>query len=205
MEKERTLSKRETERKLLFDAKAAQLTAEGYTQEPLTMGIVKANILSLFLPLPFIALMALLWMRSGQELYFAFEVILLCPLLIVLTVLHELIHGFVWGLFCKSHWKDIEFGIIWKMLTPYCTCGGALTKAQYIAGSFMPTLVLGLGLGVLSVFIGNVLLFLAAEIMILGGGGDLIVIAKLLLFPTKGRTCLFFDHPTELGLVVFYK
>ena len=113
--------------------------------------------------------------------------------------------GITWGIFAENHWKDIEFGIIWKMLTPYCTCKSALTKLQYVIGGLMPTLILGFGLGLVAIIIGNMLLFLLAELMIFGGGGDFLIAGKLLLFRTKYKDCIYMDHPTECGLVAFYR
>ena len=144
----------------------------------------------------------------GNGKYQEFNIIdigLLFVLMIVLMVIHELIHGITWGIFAENHWKDIEFGIIWKMLTPYCTCKSALTKLQYVIGGLMPTLILGFGLGLVAIIIGNMLLFLLAELMIFGGGGDFLIAGKLLLFRTKYKDCIYMDHPTECGLVAFYR
>ena len=46
----------------------------------------------------------------------------------ILIVVHELIHGFTWGMFAQSKLKAISFGFIWQYLTPYCTCKEPLKK-----------------------------------------------------------------------------
>ena len=125
--------------------------------------------------------------------------------MLALLVLHEAIHGIVWGVFAENHRKDIEFGVIWSMLTPYCTCKSALTRPQYILGSLMPTLLLGFGLGAAAVAAGNLLLFFLAEVMVFGGGGDFLIVGKLLAFRTNHKNCIYMDHPTECGLVAFCK
>ena len=93
-----------------------------------------------------------------------------------LIVLHELIHGITWSLFTENRMKDIEFGVMWKYLTPYCTCRKSLKRGQYITGTLMPTIVLG---------------FIPAIASIISG--------------RQSRDTLFHDHPYEAGLVVFDK
>lgn len=68
------------------------------------------------------------------------------PFTLMLTVVHELIHGITWGIFAEKHFQSINFGVIWKMLTLYCHCSVPLKKWQYVLGAAMPTLVLGAGL-----------------------------------------------------------
>lgn len=42
--------------------------------------------------------------------------------MIIGIVVHELIHGITWACYAPSGWKSISFGVMWKMLTPYCRC-----------------------------------------------------------------------------------
>ena len=58
-------------------------------------------------------------------------------------ILHELIHGLTFLLFCKNGFKSIEFGIMWKYLAPYCHCKEPLPVRPYIIGALMPAIVLG--------------------------------------------------------------
>ena len=39
--------------------------------------------------------------------------------------------------------------------------------------------------------------------MIFSGGGDGLIILKLLLHRTKGKTVVYYDHPYECGVVAF--
>jgi hypothetical protein len=41
--------------------------------------------------------------------------------------------------------------------------------------------------------------------MIFGGGGDFLIILKMLLYRSGGKEAVFYDHPTECGFVVFEK
>lgn len=203
MTEDRKLTKQEQARKENFEIIEKQLINEGYTRQDLTVGIVKANVLALVIMLPFIILMIVVAAVAGAKFdqgdlslgYLIFAVILF--------VVHELIHGITWSIFCKKHWKSIEFGFIWQMLTPYCCCKEPLKKWQYLIGSFMPTIILGFIMGGLAIAIGNLSLFLVALFMILGGGGDFLVSGKLIMF--KEKNSLIFDHPYECGSVVFYK
>lgn len=207
MAEERKLTAQEQARKENFEKIEKQLISEGYTRKDLTVGVVKANILSIVIMLPFMFLMAVVAAVAGAGFnkdsvdgalglgYLVFAV--------VLFVVHELIHGITWSAFCKNHWKSIDFGFIWQMLTPYCCCKEPLKKWQYLIGSFMPTIILGFIMGGVAIALGNLPLFVVAEFMILGGGGDFLVSGKLIMFRKKGS--MIFDHPYECGSVVFYK
>lgn len=203
--KERTLTAAEQRRKERFEGLKADLEREGYAAHELTMGVVQANVMAILVMLPFVAVIviAYLWVNGdlGADLTLP-ELFLLAVLLIVLTVIHELIHGLVWGSCAPSHFKAIEFGMIWSMLTPYCTCAEPMKKGQYLLGSAMPTLVVGLGLGAAAVCTGQCILLYSALLMTLGGGGDFCIILKLLRYHPKGET-VYCDHPYELGLVTF--
>ena len=208
MKKERILTEREKQRKQAFEEKAEKLISEGYTREDLVVGVVRANIYAVVIMAPFAAVLAWLWVAAGSggaRLLSLFELGAFLVLMLALLVLHEAIHGIVWGVFAENHRKDIEFGVIWSMLTPYCTCKSALTRPQYILGSLMPTLLLGFGLGAAAVAAGNLLLFFLAEVMVFGGGGDFLIVGKLLAFRTNHKNCIYMDHPTECGLVAFCK
>ncbi len=131
------------------------------------------------------------------------ETLLLFPVLLVLIVLHEGIHGLTWGCFAPSRLRAIEFGVIWKALMPYCTCAEPLTKRQYLLGCLMPTLVLGFGLSAAAAALGSPCLFSLSAIMILSGGGDVLIAWKLLLHRAPDAEVRYLDHPYECGLVAF--
>ena len=127
------------------------------------------------------------------------------PFTLMLTVVHELIHGITWGIFAEKHFQSINFGVIWKMLTPYCHCSVPLKKWQYVLGAAMPTLVLGAGLGVVAMMTGNLVCLYLAEFMALGGGGDFLIIMKILRYHSDKEDQVYYDHPYECGVVVFEK
>ena len=204
--KERKLTKKELERKELFEKRCLKLEQEGFKSKHLTIGVVKANILAIFVMIPFILFFCWLYNIVNLEIDTTIPSawgVLFFPILIVLIVVHEGIHGITWGIFAKDHFKSIEFGIIWKMLTPYCTCKDVLKKWQYMLGSAMPTIILGGGMALISIFLNHYILFLLSLLMVLSGGGDFLVILMILFHKGTGKCVLYCDHPYELGVVVF--
>ena len=77
-----------------------------------------------------------------------------------------------------------------------------MRRGPYLLGSAMPTLVLGFGLGAVSVFTGVDLLLYLSVMMIFGGGGDFCIMLKLLAYRPRGEV-VYCDHPYEVGLVAF--
>lgn len=206
--KERKLTEAELKRKAGFEKLSADMEAEGFRRTDLTVGIVKANLLSFAVMLPFVIISALVFFYfnpvGGLDSTFTFlRYFVLLAGIIVLAVVHEGIHGLTWGAFAKNHFKAIRFGIVWKMLTPYCACAEPLKKHQYLLGSMMPTLVIGTGLTAIGTALGSWVVEALALIMIFGGGGDFIIIMKMLTYKSGGGETLFYDHPYECGVVAF--
>ena len=190
---ERVLNEAEQRRLERYKVKCEELESEGYTKTDLTISVAKANVGALYgliMTVPFIVIYILRYNGAdfGRSRISASSGITVLALLLLLTVVHELIHGVTWSRFTKNGFKDIEFGVIWKYITPYCTCSQPLTKWEYIIGC-LTTDILFLAAGVL---------------MTIAAGGD-ILIAKMILGNKASKTALYLDHPTEIGLVVFQK
>ncbi len=207
MEKERKLTQAEARRKERFEKISDDLIGEGFMRQDLIIDIVKANIGALVVMMPFIIVMGVLYytanMHKSIGSFSLSSYMMFLGLFLFLIIAHELIHGITWSIFTPNHMKDIEFGVIWSAVTPYCTCGQPLSKKQFIIGAAMPTLILGFGLGIVSIVTGQFMMFLLAEALILGGGGDFLIIIKLLRFNSDRKEQLYYDHPYECGLVVF--
>lgn len=203
---ERRLTPQEQRRKERFLRLSEAMAAQGWRQRDLTVSILAANLWGLVLTLPLAVLAGFLYCQWNPLPVPAFsmaETLLLFPVLLVLIVLHEGIHGLTWGCFAPSRLRAIEFGVIWKALTPYCTCAEPLTKRQYLLGGLMPTLVLGFGLSAAAAALGSPCLFYLSAIMILSGGGDVLIAWKLLLHRAPDAEVRYLDHPYECGLVAF--
>lgn len=214
MQPSHNLTPAESRRRDAFEKTSASLAEQGFERTDLVVGVVKANVMAVVIMLPLVVLLAVCFCMAnpGSPVLPDTEVDVTVPwlalvalfaLLLILTVAHEAIHGLVWGLCAPERFKAIEFGVIWKMITPYCTCSAPLNRWQYVVGGAMPTIVLGIVPAVIAIAIDSPFLMALALLMILGGGGDALVILKILRFPTKGRTVVFHDHPYECGVVAF--
>lgn len=206
--KERVLTPAEQARKEKYLAVSQALAQDGYEKKELTVGVVAANVAGIFIMLPFILAVVVLFAVLAPETEFVvlpYSTLLLLVAFLVLSMVHEAIHGLVWGLCSPGGFGSIAFGIIWKALTPYCTCGEPLKKWQYILGALMPTLVLGFVLAAVATALSSYWLQWLAVLMIFGGGGDFLIVAKMLFHRSRGREVLCYDHPYECGVVVFEK
>lgn len=207
-ENEKKLTEKEKIRLEKFEAKAKELQEQGYTMKFLTISPLKANLGSLAVTLPFV-IIYFVWylMVVGTENLFNYNLTTMLIAILffaVLIVVHELIHGITWKLFVKDR-TAIEFGFNAAALAPYCTCSLPLKKSQYIIGALMPTLILGFALGAVAIYAGNGILFAEACFMFIGGGGDFLMVINLLKNKVDTKDILYYDHPTEIGSVVFYR
>lgn len=206
-EQNRKLSEAEQRRLERFERVRADLIAQGYRCTELTVGIVSANVISLLVGIPIAALGFVLFMKvnAGRSMWELVDIngLVLLVALLVLTVVHEAIHGLVWSLFAENHFHDIEFGFMKEYLTPYCTCDCPLSRGHYILGALGPLVFLGLIPTIAAIFMGSMTLLEIGLIMILAAGGDVMIVAMLLLHGSSAGECLVHDHPTQAGSVVF--
>lgn len=209
-EKNRKLSEKEQRRLAAFEATCEQYLQQGYKKTDLTIGIVRANLVTLLIAIPVVAVGLLLfaWKNPMATLTpVPQRALLFLVLILVLIVVHELIHGITWSLFTKRHFKDIEFGFMKEYFTPYCTCLVPLSKKHYILGALMPGILLGVVPTALGILLGSPLLFWTGLIMLLSAGGDIMIVMKLLAFKKQNESTevLIYDHPTQAGSVIFEK
>ncbi len=207
---ERQLTPAEQKRKEQFALVCEEMERQGYQKTDLTIGVVKANLLALVVMLPFAVLfgavvLSRVPLRSMAESISSWDFLVFLLVMLLLTAVHEGIHGFTWAMFAEGRWKAILFGVIWKALTPYYTCAQPMKRGQYILGAAMPTLVLGIGLTAAAALTGIFWVFILAISMIFGGGGDFAIILKMLLHRQSGKNAVYYDHPYECGVVVFEK
>ena len=204
--KTRELTKAEKQRKEFFEAESEKLVAQGYERNDLTFGVVEANVwaivVTLPLIIPFLLAYRVMWGKEWTVLpWWGYFVGML--FFIAFIVVHELIHGAVFACFAKDGVRSVAFGVIWSMLTPYCTCRESLKRKHYMLAILAPTVVLGILPAAVALAIGSRWILYLGILMILGGGGDIMCAIKLGTYRTKGKECLFFDHPYEVGLAVF--
>lgn len=203
----RPLSAAEQRRLTRFQETAAMLSEQGYRRTDLTIGIVKVNIFTLLAGLPIFAIGVVLFLLKNparkMTLGSPWSGVLFLVCMLVLIVVHEGLHGIAWGLFAEHHRQDIEFGFMKEYLTPYCTCLVPLTKGSYVFGALMPLLVLGVIPTILAVFTGSFFLLVVGLTMVLGAGGDIMIVLRILRHRSTASEALYYDHPTQAGVVVF--
>lgn len=211
-EAKRPLTPAEQARKAAFEATQASLAAEGYRPHDLTIGMIYANVMTLAIGLPVVFLLGFLFFRlhglsaiaAGGIASSLGNLLLYLLALMAFTCLHELIHGLFWGLCAKGGFRAVSFGFMAQYLTPYCTCKEPLPRWAYVTGALAPTLLLGALPCLLALCLGSWPLFLLSALMLLGGGGDMLIIGKLLAFRCPKDT-IFLDHPYQGGLVAFVR
>ena len=190
---------------------------DGYKKELLTFDLMKANLYAIFAIIPVLILYGvpffLLWRNSFSKM--ALKSFIdnhnlgiwgnAISILLVMTigiVAHELIHGITWARYTKNGFKSITFGVLWKMLTPYCHCSEPLKVIHYITGAIMPALILGFLPFVYSLFTGNVLWLFFGIFFTMAAVGDLMIVN---LVRKENMNSLVLDHPSEVGCYVFRK
>jgi len=188
-----------------YENNRLEMLKQGFNEKIGTISILKANLMVFITAAPIVVVCFILYMLKWNTISFSVEgngifvLILYFPVMAFFLIIHEVIHGISWSLFCKDKWKSIHLGVMWEKLTPYCHCKEPLKFPSYIFGGLMPLMILGIGLFVISYFIGSGVLMFISLMNILGAGGD-ITIALMLL---KYRNAYILDHPTKCGFIAF--
>lgn len=205
--KERKLSEKERARLVRMREVTKVREDKGYQRKDQIMSVSFANVIAIVLSIPFFIIFGVWFVsRNGWSNWLSgVESCVLLVAMLGLIVVHELIHGLVCGSFAKSKFKSIDFGIQKETLTPYCTCSEPLSKSQYIIGSIMPCIILGIIPSIAGVLADSLLLLLIGLIMIAGAGGDLTITLKMLTYHSDKKEIIIMDHPTECGFIVFEK
>ena len=180
---------------------------ERYRKERKTINLYWANIFALLLILPIVLIFGLpyylIWgiqfdKYSLTQFFGGFWIMLLG--LILGIIVHELIHGMVWARFAKNGFKSIKFGILWKMIMPYCHCKEPLKIKEYLLGAIMPAIILGFIPATLAIIIGNPAMLIFGMFFTLAAGGDFLIIFTL---RNEKADTLVEDHPSEAGCYVY--
>lgn len=189
------------------EARFAQIRADcerqGWRSEDHTISVVRANLMAFVTVGPAAVLCGTLYalLLPDSRMVWSWRRSALFLLLMLAGIfIHELLHGFGWGLFVRDR-RSISYGVLWKQATPYCACSEPLSAGKYLVGTLMPFAVLGIGLFLLSLACRDRMLLCLALINILAAGGDTTVAWML-----RGcRGALVLDHPTQCGFVAFRK
>ena len=182
-----------------------RLQPEG--SKKVVVDIVKANVFGVVLmvvsAILFLVPFFLIWKDrkpiSTMLVEFGDSIPVLLVLMFVGIVVHELIHGLTWTCFAKNGWKSISFGVMWKMLTPYCHCDEPMSIPGYMCGAMMPCVVLGVIPAVVALFIGSLPLLAWGVFFIAAAGGD---IWMTWLLTKENPKSMVLDHPSEAGFYI---
>ena len=186
---------------------------EKYKKEKVTIDIIFANIFAFLLLIPTFLVFGLpyyfIWQNDIKLNDFSLLsflanswIMLLISILVIIIgiIIHELIHGIVWACYAKNGFKSIKFGVIWKMITPYCHCKEPIKLIQYITGTIMPAIILGFIPAILALVVGNIALLVFGVFFIIAAGGDFLMIHAL---RNEKKDTLVEDHPSEAGCYVY--
>jgi hypothetical protein len=181
----------------------------GYLKEKRTINVLLASIYSvlifIFGGIFFFVVYYLLWNQDDLfDRFIMFFKNLGFFLFVFMNgiVLHELLHGIVFSIYAKKGYKSVEFGVLWKFLTPYCHCKEPLKIRECIIAALAPTVVLGLVPSIISLFTGNIELLLFGILFFAAGAGDLMLVSSIL---REKESTLIYDLPDEIGYDLYRK
>lgn len=189
-------------------------------ERKLTISIEKANVFGLILTVGAFLLAGILWYlmwggidindlfgettapedTKSEPLWVIVKSFAAIVALIAGAAIHELVHGMTWAMYAKKGWKSISFGVIWKLLTPYCHCDEPLKVREYIIGVLMPLLIVGIIPMILGLCLQSIFLTFFGALYIGGAAGDIMVVALLRHEPAENKVL---DHPSEAGCLIY--
>ena len=167
----------------------------------LSIPMVRANIIVMFIMVPVAILQFVIFniVHSTKGLATTWNFMILVTIVLIGVVVHELIHGISWMVFGHKPFSAIKFGFQWKTLTPYAHLKEPVEVNAYRIGAFMPGIILGILIYILSVVFGDGNLFWFSLIHTSASGGDWLIL--WLIRNVKSGT-LVEDHPTNAGCYV---
>lgn len=184
-----------------------------YKKLDCSVSLKEANWRSLLITLPMVSLLGLAYVgmwgidRPWSEFAAVFSSfgrlvvseLLLLGLLGLGILVHEGIHAVCWVWGGKKSWQAVQVGFDRRTLTPYVHCREPLPIGVYRLGALTPGVLTGLLPWLVGLVSGNLLLALVGLLLIVGAGGDLLV---LWLTRHVASDCFVEDHPSRAGCYV---
>ncbi len=160
-----------------------------------------ANIIGTLLTVLFCVICVLLAHALPHYRAFAeWHAVLLLVCLVMLFPVHELLHAIGLFLFARVSWSSIKFGVMWRVMMPYCHCTVPISVAAYRRMALLPLWITGAAsLAALLAFPADVLAILAG-IAVAACVGDVWMVAKLRGFADD---LLVQDSSSEIGCDIF--
>jgi len=186
-----------------------QFISEEYEQEKYVLNMIWFTIFSLIILVFFTLIFGIpfynAWKINNNENIFPIIIntnyrIIFLIICILGLFIHELIHGFFWGLFVKNKFKGIKIYFHKKYYTFVCECKNVLNKRQFIIGTIMPMIILGFIPLVLSFIFLNRPMFIFGILYTAAAGGDILIIFKILL-----DNKIKWIKSSDDGILILYK
>lgn len=177
---------------------------EDYEKEKRTINLYAANGVALAITAAAAVLFGIVFYLIWRPEHFLsiHQILLFALIFIAGIVVHELIHGFFFGLYARNGFKSIRFGVMWEMLTPYCHCKEPLKIKHYFLGALMPALLLGIIPAVIALLNGSTMMLLFGIMFTGAAAGDFMVVWML---RKEDPETYVQDHPSEAGCFVYRK
>jgi len=171
-----------------------------------SLSIIWANVLSIVFAVPVLLVFVPLFLLihdydslSAGTTFIYSNPLLFLALFIGGIVLHEALHGLTWQIL--SGQRDVvEYGVKWKVLTPYAHMKARIPISAYRTGIWMPGFVVGLIPVLVALLIGNGTLLWFGILFVWGAGGDMMILWLLRGIPD---TAEIEDHPERVGCYVW--
>lgn len=177
-----------------------------YRKTDRSISLLAANLIAILFAIPLFVLLlplyAMIWGVQAVEVETTIHIGRVFLLLAVFfggIIVHELLHGITWQIVGGKPRSAVEYGMKWKLLTPYAHMKESLEVRAYMIGGFMPGLVLGL-LPTLATFIlGNGWLLSFGLFFTWAAAGDFTI---LWLLRNVEPGTLVEDHPDRAGCLL---
>lgn len=190
------------------------LASDDCARRDLSISMVAANAYSLLLLFPVALLAVPYWLIWGDpfsrlasatgdgHLSLVVNTVPVLSFIVVFIagiVVHELLHAVSWVYLGRKSWSAIEFGVVWKTLTPYAHCKEPVEIRCYRWAVALPGIVLGLVPSLIGIITGNGAVVLFGLIFTLAAAGDALI---LWVIRSVEAGKLVEDHPSRAGCYV---
>jgi len=133
----------------------------------------------------------------------AFQGAAILAIICILTLVHELVHGLIYGILAGNKFKSIKMGFLLKSFTAYCICKEELKINHSKIGLMAPLFLMGIVPLILSIVIGNVVLFLLGIFTIIASNGDMLIFLKFSTFPNDSWVYETITEDKELLMSIY--
>lgn len=163
--------------------------------EALPRWVLWMGLLLMIVPLvPFV------FLHGMQALWGNINVLGLILGFIVLIVGHELVHAIGWKFTSGLPWGRFSFGVLWRVLAPYCHAKDPMALTPYRIGAVLPLFVTGILPWLVGLIQADATLTIVGALLISGAIGDIYVLWVLRDLSTRA---LVQDHPSRAGCIAY--